>query len=302
MSIRFDVEAKLLHIFPEDGKISSFVAKHFREIKGNLGKELICDNLTLTWHLMREDWCPILEWPQFIWYFRVPLALHAQIRTARHWSFFSESHQLRDASAFYDNGDFYEPPAGMNGVCSEVENIHREALQESQIKYNELLKTGVLPSIARGVLPMHKRLGLYACCSLRSLFKMVVVRRCNIFQMSYWHPLLEVMEQEVWEKLHPDEREDRSILDMFKWQPCDLTGKCLSGVEQRLRDCGLDPHSICPRWKTIEKTNGEKTCCHSGCEGCFRHLKDQNIDLHLSQEGSIMYQSQEWKGMKNDDI
>jgi len=185
--------------------------------------------------LLKEDWCGLLEMPTFVWAFVLPRSLHAQIRTHRHWSFFSESHQLSLPIEFADQDDYFHIP-GKSSIAKAVEQV---AMKDSQDHYQELLELGVLPSLARGVLPMHINLGLTAGCNLRAMFQTIVLRNCNILQSTYWQPLLEQMEKELCKKV------DERFSELFKLKPCNINKRCLSSIEQKLRIAGQDPHKPC---------------------------------------------------------
>jgi hypothetical protein len=182
--------------------------------------------------LLKEDWCGLLEMPIFVWQLVLPRSLHAQIRSHRHWSFFSESHQLSLPINFADVEDYFHIPV-------DVGDIEKAAMQNAQAAYTALLNKGVLPSLARGVLPMHINLGLSAGCNLRSLFGLVVMRNCSILQGTYWKPLLASMCTELCQKV--DLRFER----IFRLKPCDINNRCQSTIEQELRVNGKDPHSPC---------------------------------------------------------
>lgn len=180
--------------------------------------------------LLKEDWCGLLELPNFVWHFVVPRSLHAQIRAHRHWSFFSESHQLMLQTKFAEQGDYFHIP-GANEY---------KAMVESQKAYTALLNEGILPSLARGVLPMHINLGLTAGCNLRSMFQVIVQRNCDILQGTYWKPFLGQMELELCTKV------DKRFSKLFRLKPCDVNNRCQSTIEQKLRIAEKDPHKPCP--------------------------------------------------------
>lgn len=187
--------------------------------------------------LLKEDWCGLLELPNFTWQFVLPRSLHAQIRSHRHWSFFSESHQLSLPTEFAQRGDYFHIPKPP--LDSATTNLEVNAMFEAQKAYKDLLAQGVLPSLARGVLPMHINLGLTAGCSLRSMFQVIVLRNCDIMQGSYWKLLLKEMERELCTKV------DKRFSKLFKLKPCMVCNKCLSDIEQKLRIAKKDPHSPC---------------------------------------------------------
>lgn len=179
--------------------------------------------------LLKEDWCGLLELPTFVWHFVVPRSLHAQIRAHRHWSFFSESHQLMLQTEFAEQGDYFHIP-GVNEY---------KAMADAQLAYTHLLAQGISPALARGLLPMHINLGLTAGCNLRSMFQVIVQRNCDILQGSYWKPLLEEMEQELCMKV------DKRFSKLFKLKPCNINNRCQSDIEQKLRIAKKDPHFPC---------------------------------------------------------
>lgn len=185
--------------------------------------------------LLKEDWCGLLEMPMFVWQMVLPRSLHAQIRSHRHWSFFSESHQLSLPVDFADEQDYFHIPC----ASDVVRTTEMSAMQNAQTSYIELMKQGVLPALARGVLPMHINLGLSASCNLRSLFKTVVQRNCSILQGTYWTPLLDEMEEELCSKI------DSRFKKIFDLRPCDVHSHCQSKIEQELRIAGKDPHQPC---------------------------------------------------------
>ncbi len=187
--------------------------------------------------LLKEDWCGLLELPTFVWHFVVPRSLHAQIRVHRHWSFFSESHQLMLQTEFANQGDYFHiPKPPLDNI---ITNLEVNAMADAQLAYTRLLAQGVLPSLARGVLPMHINLGLTAGCSLRSMFQVIVQRNCDILQSTYWKPLLKEMERELCTKI------DTRFSKFFKLKPCDINNRCQSDIEQNLRIQGKDPHEPC---------------------------------------------------------
>ena len=208
--------------------------------------------------LLKEDWCGLLEFASFTWKFVVPRALHAQIRVHRHWSFWSQSHQLHEPKSFAEDGEYFSIP----NLREEERPIEKEAMRDAQDKYNLLIQRGVLPSLARGVLPQHINLGLSVNCNLRSLFKVVVERRCHILQGTYWNPLLEMMKEEMVTKVNP------LFGEIFNLQPCDVRGSCLSTIEQELRVSGADPHIVCPRYRSFKETGS--FCCGQACLGCTK--------------------------------
>lgn len=184
--------------------------------------------------LLKEDWCGLLELPTFVWNFVVPRSLHAQMRVHRHWSFFSESHQLNLPIDFANQGDYFHISA-----TRLTERIEHDAMVDAQTHYQDLLEQGVLPSLARGVLPIHINLGLTAGCNLRSLFQIIVLRNCDILQSTYWKPLLEEMEDELCTNV------DKRFSKFFQLKPCDINNRCLSDIEQKLRLHNKDPHEVC---------------------------------------------------------
>lgn len=186
--------------------------------------------------LLKENWCGLLELPTFVWTFVLPRSLHAQIRAHRHWSFFSESHQLSLPTEFAEQGDYFRIPD------NKAMHDQREykAMEDAQFHYRELLEQGVLPSLARGVLPLHINLSLTAASNLRTMFQTIVLRNCDILQGSYWHPLLKEMREELVNKV------DFRFAELFKLKPCDVNNRCLSSIEQNLRMAGKDPHEVCP--------------------------------------------------------
>lgn len=188
--------------------------------------------------LLKEDWCGLLELPMFVWHFVLPRSLHAQIRAHRHWSFFSESHQLMLQTEFAEQGDYFHIPKP--SLDSATTNLEVDAMASAQMAYTHLLAQGVSPALARGVLPMHINLGLTAGCNLRSMFQTIVLRNCDILQSTYWKPLLKEMEQELCSKV------DKRFSKIFRLKPCDINNKCLSDIEQKLRIVKKDPHDPCP--------------------------------------------------------
>jgi len=187
--------------------------------------------------LLKEDWCGLLELPTFVWSFVLPRSLHAQVRTHRHWSFFSESHQLSLPTEFANQGDYFsirKPP-----LDCKITNLEIDAMHNAQMSYINLLAEGVLPSLARGVLPMHINLGLIAGCNLRTMFQTIVLRNCDILQGSYWQLLLEEMKNELVTKV------DYRLGLLFDLKPCSANNKCLSSIEQELRIQEKDPHEPC---------------------------------------------------------
>lgn len=185
--------------------------------------------------LLKEDWCGLLELPTFVWHFVLPRSLHAQVRTHRHWSFFSESHQLMMPAEFAEQGDYFRIPDNQ-AMHNQTEY---KAMIDAQYHYRDLLDEGVLPSLARGVLPMHINLGLTAGCNLRAMFQAIVLRNCDILQRTYWQPLLYEMENELCIKV------DKRFAKLFSLKPCDINNKCLSDIEQKLRIAKKDPHKPC---------------------------------------------------------
>jgi len=222
------------------------------------------------YNLLIEDWCGVLEFPVFIWRFVLPRSLHAQIRVHRHWSFFSQSHQLH----IPDEPDYYEIP----GLSKEEQELEVVAHKHALGYYEEMRLAGILPSLARGLLPMHTNLGLLAQCSLRSMFKVVVERRCHILQGTYWNPLLEEMKRELCEKVDP------FFERLFCLQPCDISNKCLSPIEEELRAQGKDPHAVCPRYKTLVVSENKESCCSQGCEGCLKYATENRIEVERSNK------------------
>ena len=230
------------------------------------------EQFDLVFQLLKEDWCGLLEFPTFSWQMMLPRSLHAQVRTHRHFSYFSESHQMNDASNFADDGDYFPIP----GLSDEQRALETEAMEASQASYRGLRKAGILPALARGVLPMHINLGMSVGTNLRSLFKMVVNRRCHILQGTYWNPLLESMKAELCSKVDP------RLEAMFGLQPCDLTGRCLSPLEEEARKAGIDPHAVCPRYEELTRTNNVSSCCGGGCKGCLKHAVETGVQVERS--------------------
>ncbi len=221
--------------------------------------------------LLFENWGPFLEFPQTLWSFRVPRSFHAQLRVHRHWSCWSESHQLVEPREFYTQGDYYEPDT-MSVVQTDA---YRTAMSNAQDAYNGLLDQGLLPAIARNVLPMSINLGLTAGINLRALTQTVILRRCHIFQGTFWNPLLEQMRHELVTKVDP------ALEAIFKLQPCDF-GSCISTVEQEQRVRGEDPHKPCPRYIELKKTDGKSNCCGDSCLGCLKNAEEKGFTVHRS--------------------
>lgn len=260
------MEAKLISFSPAPfATIRAFWEheKHYRDWREIFDQAIREHDRTFDFvlQLLKENWCPITEFPVFYWTFRVPRSLHAQLRNHRHWSTFSQSHQLYEPSDFADKQDYFQIPQTSLGQKA----IEIRAMANAQKAYKTLRKSGILPSLARGVLPMHINLGLSACTNLRTLFNTVVMRRCHILQGTYWNPLLELMRKEMVDKVDP------RCGEFFDLQPCDISDKCLSDIEQQLRYYGKDPHSVCPRWMEMERTHGRNNCCGKGCVGCLKH-------------------------------
>jgi len=215
--------------------------------------------------LLKEDWCGLLEFPTYVWQMVLPRSFHAQVRVHRHWSFFSQSHQLYEPAHFADEGDYFKIP-GLTPLCRDIE---RSSMKHAEDAYGDLREAGVLPSLARGVLPMHINLGLSVGMNLRSLFQVAVERRCHILQGTYWNPLLDQMSAAL---CALDERYAR----LFELQPCDISGRCLSAIEQELRVKGKDPHAVCPRYLAMTARPGA-TCCGRGCKGCLKHAREHGV-------------------------
>jgi len=212
--------------------------------------------------LLREGWCPALEFPRMVWRFRIPRSLHAQLTKHRRWSFWSESHQLVAAENFFTKADFFVPD-GIAPDSAEAQ-IYLDAMESAEASYAILREQGLLPAHARHVLPMAINLGLLGAVDFRAFFHMIILRRCHIFQSSLWTPLIELMRKEVFEKV------DQALDPLFGLQPCDLTGRCLSDFEQGLRQAGTDPHASCPRWREMQASKGARTCCEESCPDCLR--------------------------------
>lgn len=222
--------------------------------------------------LLKENWSGLLEFPTFVWQMTLPRSLHAQVRVHRHWSFFSESHQLFDVRDFADEGDWFRIP----GLTPEQGRLEEDAMRSSQDSYRRLRDAGILPSLARGVLPQHVNLGLSVQMNLRSLFQTVVMRRCHILQGTYWNPLLESMKAELCSKVDP------RFAAFFDLQPCDITGRCLSPIEEELRKAGQDPHAVCPRYEELVRTDNKSSCCGSGCKGCLKSAVENGAKVERS--------------------
>ncbi len=209
--------------------------------------------------LLKENWCPLLEVPCFTWQFVTPRSLHDQLRVHRHWSCFAESHQLYEPTRFAEEGDYFKIPK-----LTPKQRVQEDvAMFNAQWSYQHFREQGVLPALARGVLPLHVNLALTATMNLRSLFQTVVLRRCHILQGTYWNLLLEEMKRELCEKV------DARFHRLFELQPCDISKVCISPIEQELRAEGQDPHAVCPRYVEIKKTSGQSTCCGGACLGCL---------------------------------
>lgn len=238
-----------------------FHDKHGAEL--NLSGPTSQKEFNFVLQLLKEDWCGLLEFPVFIWQMVLPRSLHAQVRVHRHWSFFSQSHQLHEPTCFADEGDYFEIP----GLDARQNDLERIAMEDAQHAYGKLRDSGLLPSLARGVLPMHINLGLSVATNLRALFQVAVQRRCHILQGTYWNPLLDMMRDELVAKV------DERFKSLFELQPCDVMGRCLSNIEQGLRMELKDPHATCPRWAEMQRTSGARNCCGNGCVGCLKHAR-----------------------------
>lgn len=211
--------------------------------------------------LLLENWCGLLEFPVFIWNMVLPRAMHAQVRVHRHWSYWSESHQLYEPNEFANEKDYFEIP----DLTPEQRHLETCAMRQSQLYYKLLREDGVLPALARGVLPLHINLGLSCAINLRSLVQTAILRRCHILQGTYWNPLLDRMADELATKVDP------RLKELFFLQPCDVNGQCISPVEQELRVEGKDPHVPCPRYMVIREQPKSDACCgHGGCLGCLK--------------------------------
>ena len=268
------MKAKLLQAPPNPAKLIKDLwekDKHGIELGTRL--ELYVDDFEFMMQLLKEDWCPLTEFPVFIWQFRLPRSMHAQMRVHRHLSSFSESHQLAEPENFYDDKDYFKIP--QTDEDSAVRNNEDIAMESAQDAYRSLRALDVLPSLARGVLPMHINLDLSVAMNLRTMFKLIVTRRCHILQGTYWNPLLEMMEKELMAY-------DARYVELFNYQPCDINKRCLSDIEQELRQAGQDPHAVCPRWRALRISNGTSTCCGNGCQGCLKHAVENNLDVERS--------------------
>lgn len=214
-----------------------FHAKHekpFGKMRKATNKEF-----RFVFNLLCENWCGLLEMPTFVWKFVLPKSLHSQVRAHRHWSFFSQSHQLKQCWNFATKKEYFEIPT----KDSEVREIEKGIMSDCQEAYEQLIREGCIqPGMARGVLPQHINLGLIASCNLRAMFQVIVLRRCNILQTQYWHPLLQKMKQELCKKV------DSRFAVLFRYSPCDINKRCLSPIEQELRVQNKDPHSPCFRY------------------------------------------------------
>lgn len=224
--------------------------------------------------LLKENWSGLLEFPTFVWQMTLPRSLHAQVRVHRHWSYFSESHQLFDVRDFADEGDYFQIP----GLTAEQRQDETCAMHRAQDSYRQMRDGGILPSLARGVLPQHINLGLSVQMNLRSLFQTVVMRRCHILQGTYWNPLLESMKSELCTKVDP------RFAEFFNLQPCDITGRCLSPIEEELRKGGQDPHAVCSRYEELVRTDNKSSCCGSGCKGCLKSATERGATVERSNK------------------
>jgi thymidylate synthase ThyX len=233
--------------------------KHGRPLGWDSSMEASDREFEFVLNLLKENWCGLTEMMWFTFQMVLPRSLHAQMRVHRHMSFFSESHQLHEPDAFADDGDYFEIP-GLNATARQVE---ARAMGAAQTTYKWFRQAGILPSLARGVLPMHVNLGLTVGMSLRTMFNTVVQRRCHILQGTYWNPLLEGMREEV-------KKVDPRLSQIFDLQPCDISGRCLSPIEEELRLAGKDPHAVCPRYKELKASDNISSCCGKGCQGCLK--------------------------------
>jgi hypothetical protein len=161
--------------------------------------------------------------------------------------------------------DFYVPEFGEGDTLAE--ETYKGAVLAALGAYKSLREQGLLPSVARLVLPQATMLGLTAGINLRSLRDLAVLRRCHIFQGIWWNPLLDMMRQEVADKIDP------ALARIFDYQPCDL-GPCLSKVEQFQRVNKQDPHDPCPRF-FCKRPLGDRCVRKVGCEGCMRRFRER---------------------------
>lgn len=224
--------------------------------------------------LLKENWCGLLEFPSFSWQMVLPRSFHAQVRTHRHWSYFSESHQVSNPRNFASLGDYFHIP----GLNSEQRRAELEAMRLAQQGYQQLLDTGVVHSLARGLLPMHINLALAVSTNLRSLFQTAVWRRCHVLQGTYWNALLDQMKTEIVNKV------DSRLGFIFDLQPCDIRGSCPAEIEQRPRAEGLDAHEVCPRFRQLLRTENKSSCCGKGCQGCLKFARDRGLKVRRSVE------------------
>lgn len=222
--------------------------------------------------LLMEDWCGLLEFPNFSWQMVLPRSFHAQVRTHRHWSYFSESHQVLNPRKFASNKDYFQIP----GLNQKQRIAESSAMFRLQTCYQQFLDTGVVHSLARGLLPMHINLALAVSTNLRSLFQTAVWRRCHVLQGTYWNDLLDQMKEEIVKKV------DSRLGFIFDLQPCDIRGNCPAEIEQLPRLKGFDAHEVCPRYKQLLKTENKSSCCGEGCQGCLKFAREKGLKVERS--------------------
>jgi hypothetical protein len=219
--------------------------------------------------LLVANWCGLLEFPSFQWQMVLPRSFHAQVRTHRHWSYFSESNQVTDPRRFADEGDYFHIP----GLDADQKLVERRAMAYAQLGYREMRDAGIIHSLARGALPMHINLAMAVSTNLRSLFQTAMNRRCHVLQGTYWNPLLDQMKKEVVEKVDP------RLGWIFDQQPCDIHKTCIAEIEEEPRAKGVDAHEVCPRYVALMGSEGVQTCCENGCEGCGKHARENGTKV-----------------------
>lgn len=206
---------------------------------------------------MLKEHVPIPEMVHMTWGLEnIPRSFQEQIVRTRQAAFFCETHRVVDKSDFYYDGDFFDSigvhPPGWEMV-RDGEDMYYKAMRAAQLAYRDLIKHGVPPELARGVLPMHVNSRLAMGINLREFARLMAQRTCWIAQGSYWLPLMASMRPQMEEYI------GKEVSDSIFRPPCQgATPVCIMEGEAEARLRGEGPYQPCPLYSEIFKKDVQK--------------------------------------------
>ena len=179
---------------------------------------------------------PITEMVSFTFNFMdIPVSLREQLVRHRNGVYWSQTSRTKDLANF----DYFVPPEIEERP--DAKSVYENAIENIKISYKILTDIGVHYQDARQILPQAYTHDIVVHFSLRTLYKIVGSRICEIAQSNLWMPVIEGMKEKMIE-INPE------LGCIFK-PPCiDIDGNyigCHLTLENENRVAGIDPFEPC---------------------------------------------------------